>query len=166
MVQRSEVTGRPVADNVARILKSFTARLLVGPHMAEEKLGFRVCVRTGLCQSSPEGADLKVRAVQISEKASCRSSYLADYIRRAWPTSNQVPYFGPSENEALTAGPSTTLPGFPVELGGFGELHAPFFTERRTRGSLQRSVVEGPAVNAICAHESGVNPDSSLASKT
>jgi len=27
--------------------------------------------------------------------------------------------------------------GFPVEFGGFGELHAPFFTERRTRGSLQ-----------------------------
>jgi hypothetical protein len=25
-------------------------------------------------------------------------------------------------------------PGFPVELGGVGELHAAFFTESRTRG--------------------------------
>ena len=29
-------------------------------------------------------------------------------------------------------------PGFPVEFGGFGELHAPFFTERRTRGLVRR----------------------------
>src|SRR5271170_2198682 len=35
-------------------------------------------------------------------------------------------------------------PGFPVELGGFGELHAPFFTERRTRCSLQCSVAGNP----------------------
>jgi hypothetical protein len=27
------------------------------------------------------------------------------------------------------------FPGFPVEIGGFGELHAPLLTERRTRGS-------------------------------
>jgi hypothetical protein len=27
------------------------------------------------------------------------------------------------------------FPGFPVELGGFGKLHAPFLTERRTRAS-------------------------------
>ena len=35
-------------------------------------------------------------------------------------------------------------PGFPVELGGFGELHAPFLMERRTRGSLQCSVAGNP----------------------
>src|SRR5271155_5538797 len=35
-------------------------------------------------------------------------------------------------------------PGFPVELGGFDELHAPFFMERRTRGSLQCSVAGNP----------------------
>src|SRR5271156_5492318 len=35
-------------------------------------------------------------------------------------------------------------PGFPVELGGSGELHAPFLTERRTRGSLQCSVTGNP----------------------
>src|SRR5271156_3454209 len=34
--------------------------------------------------------------------------------------------------------------GFPVELGGFGKLHAPFFTERRTRSSLQCSVAGNP----------------------
>src|SRR5271156_4391670 len=28
---------------------------------------------------------------------------------------------------------SLGFPGFPVELGGFGELYAPFLTERRTR---------------------------------
>ncbi len=28
-------------------------------------------------------------------------------------------------------------PEFPVELGGFGELHAPFFAERRTRSLVQ-----------------------------
>jgi hypothetical protein len=35
-------------------------------------------------------------------------------------------------------------PGFPVEFGGFGELHAPLFTERRTRGSLQCIVAGNP----------------------
>src|SRR5271156_1776454 len=36
------------------------------------------------------------------------------------------------------------FPGFPVELGGFGKLHAPFLTERRTRGLVQRSVAGNP----------------------
>ena len=36
------------------------------------------------------------------------------------------------------------VPGFPVEFGGFGELHAPFFTERRTRGLVQRCVAGKP----------------------
>jgi len=31
---------------------------------------------------------------------------------------------------------SDLAPGFPVELGGFGRLHAPFLTERRTRRFL------------------------------
>ena len=30
--------------------------------------------------------------------------------------------------------PPLRSPGFPVELGGFVALHAPFFTEGRTRG--------------------------------
>ena len=38
-----------------------------------------------------------------------------------------------------TTGPLHS-PGFPVEVGGFGELHAPFFTERRTRGFVQDRV--------------------------
>jgi hypothetical protein len=29
-------------------------------------------------------------------------------------------------------------PEFPVEPGGFDKLHAPFFTERRTRGLVRR----------------------------
>jgi hypothetical protein len=42
--------------------------------------------------------------------------------------------------------PSTSdlAPGFPVELGGFGKLHAPFLTERRTRGLLLRCVAGNP----------------------
>jgi hypothetical protein len=35
-------------------------------------------------------------------------------------------------------------PGFPVEFSGFGELHAPFFTERRSRRSLQCIVAGNP----------------------
>jgi hypothetical protein len=33
-----------------------------------------------------------------------------------------------------TAGPSTALPGFPVESRGFDDLHAALFKESRTRG--------------------------------
>jgi hypothetical protein len=39
---------------------------------------------------------------------------------------------------------SRPLPGFPVDLGGFGALHAPFFMERRTRGLVQRCVAGNP----------------------
>jgi hypothetical protein len=38
------------------------------------------------------------------------------------------------DTEEKTAVSSTSLPGFPGELGGFGKLQAPFFTEGRTRG--------------------------------
>ena len=40
--------------------------------------------------------------------------------------------------------PPLRSPGFPVELGGSREHHAPFFAERRTRGSLQCSVAGNP----------------------
>ena len=39
---------------------------------------------------------------------------------------------------------SLGFPGFPVELGGAGELHAPFFTERRTRGPVLCCVAGNP----------------------
>jgi len=35
-------------------------------------------------------------------------------------------------------------PGFPVEVGGVGELHAAFFTESRTRGHVQRGMAGNP----------------------
>jgi hypothetical protein len=35
-------------------------------------------------------------------------------------------------------------PGFPVEVGGFLELHAPFLTERRTRCRVRRCVTGNP----------------------
>jgi hypothetical protein len=45
-----------------------------------------------------------------------------------------------------TAGPSTTLrsPGFPVEVGGVGELHAAFRNESSTRGSVRRCAAGNP----------------------
>jgi hypothetical protein len=36
--------------------------------------------------------------------------------------------------------PPLRSPGFPVRRSGFGKLHAPLFTERRIRGSLQCGV--------------------------
>ncbi len=39
---------------------------------------------------------------------------------------------------------SLGFPGFPVELGGVGGLHAPFLTERRTRDRVRRSVAGNP----------------------
>jgi hypothetical protein len=42
--------------------------------------------------------------------------------------SKNIPRSGPRNCRSLG------FPGFPVELGGVGELHAPFLTERRTRG--------------------------------
>jgi hypothetical protein len=45
-----------------------------------------------------------------------------------------------------TADLSTTLrsPGFPVELGGVGALHAAFLNESSTRGNVQRCVAGNP----------------------
>jgi len=40
--------------------------------------------------------------------------------------------------------PPLRAPGFPVELGGVGELHAAFFTESRTRGDIQQCVEGNP----------------------
>ena len=52
----------------------------------------------------------------------------------------------------FSAQQSDLAPGFPVELGGLGTLHAPFLTERRTRGLLLRCVAgnpgSGPRVSA------------------
>jgi hypothetical protein len=39
---------------------------------------------------------------------------------------------------------SLGCPRFPVELGGFGKLHAPFLTERRTRGPVLGCVAGNP----------------------
>jgi hypothetical protein len=35
-------------------------------------------------------------------------------------------------------------PGFPVGIGGVGELHAAFLNESRTRGHVQRCVAGNP----------------------
>jgi hypothetical protein len=43
-----------------------------------------------------------------------------------------------------------------VELGGFGELHAPFLTERRARGSLQCSVTGNPGPGLASVAITGV----------
>src|SRR5271156_6410625 len=52
--------------------------------------------------------------------------------------------------------PPLRYPGFPVELGGVGALHAAFLNEGSTRGSVQRSVTGNPGpvgmTNLLC-HE-------------
>jgi hypothetical protein len=50
------------------------------------------------------------------------------------------------ENPKETADLSTTLrsPGFPVELGGVGVLHAAFLTESSTLGHVQRCAAGNP----------------------
>ncbi len=57
------------------------------------------------------------------------------------------PMTSPSKNISMK-GPlncrSLGCPGFPVKLGGVGELHAPFLTERRTRDRVRRSVAANP----------------------
>ena len=40
--------------------------------------------------------------------------------------------------------PPLRYPEFPVEVGGVGELYAPFLTERRTRGPVQCRVAGNP----------------------
>ena len=40
-------------------------------------------------------------------------------------------------------------PGFPVELNGVDTVHAPFLTERRTRGPVWRSVQEIRGISLV-----------------
>jgi hypothetical protein len=40
--------------------------------------------------------------------------------------------------------PPLRYPGFPVDIGGAGELHAAYLTESRTRGRFQCSVAGNP----------------------
>jgi hypothetical protein len=48
-------------------------------------------------------------------------------------------------------------PGFPVELGGVGALHAAFLNESSTRGNVQRSVAGNPGpVEMTILFESGI----------
>ena len=50
--------------------------------------------------------------------------------------------FGAADDEQQV--PPLRSPGFPVELGGVGALHAPFFMEGRRRGFVQCSVAGNP----------------------
>jgi hypothetical protein len=54
------------------------------------------------------------------------------------PLSKNIPSKGPLNRRSLG------YPGFPVKVGGVGELHAPFLTERRIRDRVQRSVAGNP----------------------
>jgi hypothetical protein len=48
----------------------------------------------------------------------------------AWANRLQVPFFHQGKPQI----PPLRYPGFPVEVGGVGGLHAAFLTESRTRG--------------------------------
>jgi hypothetical protein len=53
--------------------------------------------------------------------------------------------------------PPLRYPGFPVEIGGVGELHAAFFTESRTRGHVQRSVAGNPGALRLIAYRNSTH---------
>ncbi len=53
---------------------------------------------------------------------------------------------------------SLGFPGFPVELGGFGKLHAPFLTERRTRGPVLCCVAGNPG-SLLMTHRFSAAPN-------
>jgi hypothetical protein len=50
---------------------------------------------------------------------------------------------------SLPPGLGAPHPRFPVELGGFRALHAPFLKERRTRGALHCSVQEIRGISLV-----------------
>jgi len=54
----------------------------------------------------------------------------------AWDDRNQ------SKDSSFHLVISDSSPGFPVEFGGVGEVHAAFLNESRTRGRVQRSAQE------------------------
>jgi hypothetical protein len=62
-------------------------------------------------------------------------------------------YLGRVENPKRTmmSAPSAKLSssGFPVDVGGVGELHAAFFTESRTRGHIQSRVAGNPGLGGV-----------------
>jgi hypothetical protein len=62
----------------------------------------------------------------------------------AAPGARVFTFQGPSPSGLGSRFAGRPSPGFPVELGGFGGLYAPFFMERRTRGSLQCNVAGNP----------------------
>ena len=68
----------------------------------------------------------------VHQQERLRSGFPIDYMPRE--NELQIPYFS----------------GFPVEPGGFGKLHAPFFTERRTRCLVQRGVAGNPGALGVC----------------
>jgi hypothetical protein len=86
-------------------------------------------------------ADEKIETLLTDSKKPQRDEKCQPCARSVVSTMSPAAQFG-----------SRPSPGFPVELGGFGELHAPFFMERRTRGSFQCSVTgnPGPGLIPIC----------------
>ena len=64
-----------------------------------------------------------------------------------------------------TADPSATLPRIPVEICGVDALHAPFFAERRTRGTVD-GYVAGIRVGMTIPWEvDGKHPSEALGSQ-
>jgi len=61
--------------------------------------------------------------------------------RKIWPRSVEKHF---QERSAELQIPRLRSPGFPVEVGGFLELHAPFLTERRTRCRVRCCVTGNP----------------------
>src|SRR6202044_2816468 len=61
---------------------------------------------------------------------------------RTWVEHDLFPMLSPPVYTYLQEKKRRASPGFPVEFGGVGELHAAFLTESRTRGHVRCSVQE------------------------
>jgi hypothetical protein len=94
----------------------------------------------GLWRRTLHGISLKKSAHAALSGAAYRKSGYARDDTGSRPRFSAAPTALGSSSGSI----SQPLPGFPVELGGFGKLHAPFLTERRTRGLVQRCVAGNP----------------------
>jgi hypothetical protein len=142
---RSLLYATPGLGSCSKLLALYQGTTLVVPLRDQNGSGFSRChrkirkksqrktaqgrksLRENLSHLVPKGR-LKVRLVQIG---------LRDEIACT-----------PTENSGRPRGapqiPPLRSPGFPVDLDGVGALHAPFFTEGRTRGLVQCSVAGNP----------------------
>jgi hypothetical protein len=68
-------------------------------------------------------------------------AFVGEQSKKVTTSQDDDPVGEPKEKPQV---PPLRYPGFSVEVGGAGELHAAFFTESRTRGRVPCCVAENP----------------------